>query len=67
MINRNKFFLILLFLLIIAIPVSFASDNATGEINVDILETVETGNISVNDDGEILGANDVYFDASASL
>lgn len=66
MINRNKFFLILLFLLIIAIPVSFASDNATGEINVDILETVETGNISVNDDGEILGANDVYFDASAS-
>ena len=65
MINKNKFILFLLFLLIIAIPVSFASDNSTSQA---IGENIEVANdtLTISDDSEILGAGDVYFDASAS-
>ena len=71
MINKNKFILFLLFLLIIAVPVSFAGDNSTCEITGDG-ETFEHSisedvNISVSDDNELMGASgDIYFDASAS-
>lgn len=65
MINKhNKFLIFLLFLLIIAIPVSFAGDadeNLTGEA-----VAIENSTLSVSGDDEIVGAGDVYFDASAS-
>ena len=54
-----------MFLLIIAVPVSFASDNATGEIVGDDIEVVND-TLTISDDNEILGAGDVYFDASAT-
>ena len=66
MINKNKFILFLLFLLVIAIPVSFASENVTGDASDDIIAIESVDNISTSDDDEILGASDVYFDASAS-
>lgn len=59
----------LLFLLVIAIPISFAEDNLTsqaiddGSLQVSIEDST---NISTSNDNEILRANDVYFDASAS-
>ncbi|MBQ7928727.1 MAG: hypothetical protein IJ287_08325 [Methanobrevibacter sp.] len=67
MINRNtKFLVFLLFLLIITIPVAFANENLTGESLSDEISQVNNANMSVSDDGEILRANDVYFDASAA-
>ena len=70
MINKNtKFLVFLLFLLVIAIPISFAEDNLTsqaiddGSLQVSIEDST---NISTSNDNEILRANDVYFDASAS-
>ncbi len=67
MINKNRFILFLLFLLIIAIPVSFAADNATYEVISENGGAVsENSTIISSDDEEILGASDVYFDASAS-
>lgn len=68
MINKRKFLLILIFLLIITIPISFANENSTSEaFGQDALSNsvTEDYNVSSSDD-EILGANDVYFDASAS-
>lgn len=72
MINGNKLILFLLFLLIIAIPVSFAGDidnNVTIKstdnqnlLNIPISEDMDELNSS---DDEILGDGDVYFDASA--
>ena len=64
MINKNRFILFLLFLLIIAVPVSFASDNATAEVIGEIEVVNDT--LTISDDDEILGAGDVYFDASAT-
>lgn len=70
MINKKKYLLILLFLLIIAIPVSFADDNITGEAvgqNTLSKSDVQDNNVSdSSDNNEILGAGEVYFDASAS-
>ena len=70
MINKKKYLLILLFLLIITIPISFANDNITGEaIGEDTLLKSDTmeNNVSLSsDDDEIVGAGEVYFDASAS-
>jgi predicted outer membrane repeat protein len=66
LINKGKFILFPLFLLIIAIPIGFASDineNATGEV---IGDTIDAVNVSSSDEFEILGDSDVYFDASAS-
>lgn len=67
MINKKaKFLFLLLFLLIIAIPVSFAADNATAEA-IKISEDVSLNDtVSVSNDDGILRAGDVYFDASAS-
>ena len=57
MINKNaKLLVFLLFLLVIAVPVSFANDNATADNET----------LSVSNDKGIIGANDVYFDASAT-
>ena len=67
MINKNKFILFLLFLLIIAVPVSFASDNSTCEAIGDAIEDVSDNyTLASSNDDEILGAGDVYFDASAA-
>jgi len=70
LINKKKYLLILLFLLIIAIPVSFADDNITGEAvgqNTLSKSDVQDNNVSdSSDNNEILGAGEVYFDASAS-
>ena len=61
MINKNaKFLVFLIFLLIIAVPVSFANENLTSEV------LIYNENITSSSDGEILGANDVYFDANAA-
>ena len=62
--------LILLFLLIIAIPTSFAGDNDT-EVDVGEIETlkspIDNVNVSSNDEEEIIGEDShVYFDASVS-
>ena len=62
--------LILLFLLIIAIPTSFAGDNDT-ELDVSEIETlkspIDNVNVSSNDEEEIIGEDShVYFDASVS-
>ena len=65
MINKKKYLLILLFLLIIAIPVSFASDNSTDKVVGNDVE-VANDTLTISDDEEILGAGDVYFDASAT-
>lgn len=66
MINKfSKFLLILLFLLVITIPVSFA-DNITENSFETSHEISVDSNLSVSNDDEILRANDVYFDASAS-
>ena len=54
-----------MFLLIIAVPVSFASDNATGEVVGNDIEVVND-TLTTSDDEEIIGAGDVYFDASAT-
>lgn len=67
MINKNKFILFLLFLLIITIPVSFANDTIN-ETNGIIEQSVNESNdtLTSSDDNEIIGIGDVYFDASAS-
>ena len=62
--KKAKFLFLLLFLLIIAIPVSFAADNATAEA-IKISEDVSLNDtVSVSNDDGILRAGDVYFDAS---
>lgn len=70
MINKKKYLLILLFLLIITIPISFADDNITSEVvgqNTLSKSDVQDNNVSdSSDNNEILGAGEVYFDASAS-
>ena len=69
MINKNsKFLLLLLFLLIIAVPISFAEDNLTDNSFDDAYAVAvdSVDNISAGNDDEILRADDVYFDASAS-
>lgn len=66
LINKNtKFLVFLLFLLIIAIPISFASDNLTSEAVNNGLSSDNNANLSISNDYEILRAGDVYFDASA--
>ena len=62
LINKNaKFLGFLLFLLIIAVPVSFANENMTCEAFID-----DGVNLTCSSDVEILRANDVYFDSSAT-
>lgn len=59
MINKNaKFLVFLIFLLIITVPVSFANANLTSEA------LINNENITSSSDGEILRANDIYFDAN---
>lgn len=71
LINKKKYLLILLFLLIITIPISFANDNSTGEAighNTLLKSDNMENNVSISsDEDEIMGAGEVYFDASASL
>ena len=64
MINKVKLLLILLFLLIITIPVSFSSENTTGH-DIDNITLFESNITLSSNDNEIIETSEVYFDVNA--